>query len=138
MSFHMQEQGSRFIAELLAGSGQRINGMYIECSRSGGVDVCCPRNPAYFEAAKNIAYARVAISHAYVGPDLGIHFDALVSRNDFNQKYKQGSVLACATLACFKDDNPANDIFICTTEFPKAVTVPADAFVTVHTCIKLG
>lgn len=138
MNFYTQEQGKKFLAELLAGSGKHINGMYVECAPA---DAAGQRDAAYFErlkAVKNANYARIAISNAYADDANVVHFDALVRKEDFIKKCRNNSALACATLVHMVDDNPANDIFIVTTGFESGAVITGSSYTVVNTSIKLS
>lgn len=141
MSFYLQKSGQQFFADMLAGSPLRINGMYVEATKTESPTAPCTRDSSYFEALKKdkeTNYARVALTNAYTDKDLIVHFDAMVREEDFVKKYKRNTTLACATLVCMKDNDPAHDIFICTTNFDKPIAVSNSTYTVINTSIKLG
>lgn len=131
MSCMIHRTGQKFFADMLAGSCCKINGMYIEY---GDDDIGIgARDLAYFEARDN--YIRTGISSAYVADDLSVHFTATVCPGELPDG---GATLRCVTLVCIKDNNPSNDIMICTMRLKAPVTASDQAYTVVHTSMKLG
>lgn len=138
MSFTMQADGRKFLAEMLAGSSKKINGMYVEYGTgSAGV-----RNSEYFknlEKGGAAGFARVAVTNAYVAPDgCTVHFDGMVCTGDLTGTPVKGAKLTCATLACLDGEHPENDVLVCTVDFGSPVQIVKGAYTAIHTSMKLG
>lgn len=139
MSFTMQETGPKFLAELIAGSGKKINGMYVEYSTSA--KAAGARTHEYFRTIKDqktAGYGRVAITNAYVDDKMCVHFDALVCPGDMTGTVPAKARLVCATLVHMEDDNPENDTLLWTVDFSSPVHLSKETYTTVHTSMRLG
>lgn len=137
MSFILQKDGRKFLAELLAGSSSRINGMYVEF----GTGAAGKRDLEYFANLKSggtSGYARIAVSNAYVDPDCTVHFNGLLCKEDLPADTPAGVVLNCATLACLDSDKPEKDRLICTVDFTCPVMISDGAYTAIHTSMKIG
>lgn len=131
MSCMIHKTGQRFLSDMLAGSPYRINGMYIEYGDAEiGIGT---RDLEYFESRD--AYIRTGISNAYVDNDLVVHFTATICPGELPI---DGATLRCVTLACLKDNNPSNDIMVCTMKLKEPVVASDQAYTVVHTSMKLG
>lgn len=139
MNFTMQYAGPKFLAELIAGSGLKINGMYVEYStkeKAAGV-----RSHEYFrdlKNAKSAGYGRVAITLSYVDDSNTVHFDALVNKQDLTGSVPARAKYVCATLVHMQDSNPENDVLLWTVSFTDPVPVTNSEYTTIHTSMKLG
>lgn len=141
MNFTMHSQGLRFLADMLAGSGRKINGMYVEYGNGG----CAAgaRDLNYFagldKQGTGCGYARVAITNAYVDDTLRVHFDAIVCHGDLvGGAPGTDSAFTCATLIHMPDSNPANDLLVCTIGLAAPVRIVGGASTSVHTSMRLG
>ena len=134
----MQAEGHKFLAEMLAGSGKKINGMYVEYGTgSAGV-----RNSEYFknlEKGGAAGFARVAVTNAYVDADgCTVHFDSMVCTGDLTGIPVKGAQLTCATLACLDSEHLEDDVLVCTVDFGSPIPIVKGAYTAIHTSMKLG
>ena len=137
MSCRMQENGRRFLAEMLAGSGRKINGMYVEYGnvpRQTG-----KRDRAYFdELARQDdgGYVRLSVANAYVDKDLTTLFSAMVRLQDTKLAGTDGTELGCVTLVS-EGRQEDEDVLICTFDFPEAMKIVGNAYTTIRCGINL-
>lgn len=125
MSSKLQKDGIPFILGMIAGSGLKINGMYVEYGQPDQIH-SGERNLTYFDQIKSdrkAGYARIGISHAEVSQG-GVKFTSLLCPSDLNDgKVNKGVYICCVTLVCIKDSNPANDVFIYTADIESSPVV---------------
>lgn len=138
MSGLLQKEGIPFILGMIAGSGLKINGMYVEYGQPGQFSAG-PRDAGYFAAlgqGRKCGYTRVGVTHSDVVAG-GVCFTSLVCPSDINNgKVNHGVCVVCVTLVCMKDDNPANDVFIYTADIPDS-PVMNGASITVNVGMRL-
>lgn len=140
MSFYIQDSGHKFIAELLAGSGLKINGIYVEYGSEA--IAAGKRSIEYYKKlmdSTEAGCARVAITDSYVDDSNVIHFNALVCHGDLKGvPLTSGMSLSCVSIAYMPDMNMTNDIIICTTDLKYPVKLVDNAYTSVHTSMRLG
>jgi len=133
--------GSRFLAELLAGSDKRINGMYVEYT-SDPVTFNTDKTPAYFEGllhSKNAGYARIPVQSVTIDKDGIVVFTGLLTSEDLKGgKLIKASALTGATLVHMQDDITAHDTLIYSTLFTQPVAVLKGVYTNVSVKLAIG
>lgn len=137
MSFVVTDAGRRFLATMLSGSPDRIDGMYVEY---GGSRAAVSRDSAYYaglDGCDSCGYARVAVSNTSVDASNTVCFNAVVDMSDFKHAYAESlevSGIALVHLGSTK----ADDIVVATMSLERPVTVTKGAYTTVHARMSLG
>lgn len=128
------------ISGILTGSGQCINGMYIEY-RTGNAAEGAARTHEYFHNISNggtAGYAVVPVSNAY-RKDGKAYFQALVSYEDFKgDKPSATGKITAATLVHIPDGIQTRTQFVYTAVFSSPVQIVENSCTTIDICLNIG
>lgn len=133
--------GKRALAEILAGNGTQINGMYIIYS-STPIDAAPDVDLEYLDnlVASGVGgYARVPITGAQVDDTGAVMFAAMVTTADIEGcQPTQDSKVRAAVLVCMKDSIMANDKFVYSTIMKDPVQLVPGAYMTINVKMVIG
>ena len=137
----LRMDGARFLAEMLAGSGKKINGLYVEYGTTAPTFVD-DHGPSYYEGllhSQDGGYARIPVQSAAVCEDGGVLFTGLVTGSDLKgARITRNSVLTGAALVHMPDDIVANDIILYATLFTSPVKVVKGAYTNISVKLAIG
>lgn len=137
MSYYIQEDGRKFFAEMIAGSGLKLDTMYVEYG-PGAVRDPGKRDTEYFETLRKSADSGVVKTHvanSYVDGSCIVHFTCMVRLDDLRLHGVEGAPLGCVTLA-HADDH--GDILVCTFSLPDDIKLIPGAYTTIRCSIDMG
>jgi hypothetical protein len=137
MSCKIQKAGKRFLAEMLAGSGRRIDGMYVEYGnvpkRTG------LRDREYFDnlsRQEDAGYVRLSVANSYVDDNLASIFTAMVRLQDTRLADADSTELGCVTLVSEGRDE-RDDVLVCTFDFDESMKIVGNAYTTIRCGISM-
>jgi hypothetical protein len=136
MSYYIQAEGRRFFAGMIAGSGQKLDTMYVEYGpkASGEPGV---RDSEYYGAlcaSKDSGLIVTRVAHAHVDENCVVHFTGMV-RLDDAMKTDGNVALGCVTLAHHDEHG---DVLVCTFSLPAGIKLIPGAYTTVRCSIDMG
>ncbi len=143
MSGFLQDEGRRLVAEMLAGSGRKVDGMYVEWAVSSALETSrgpssrCTRE--YFSklsGRKDAGYVRVRVFNAYVDDGMAVHYNTMLMRDDFPKSRSRLYVTGVTLVSLGR--TPSDDVLVFSSDFDKPVAVSDGVYTTVHSSIRLG
>lgn len=137
MSFYMQDNGWKFIAGIIAGSPEKIDGMYAEYS-SGSLNAGARSRDTYADMPEGSGYIRLRITNTYVDEDAVIHFTAYLTAADIPGDVPAGACIRCATLVSLDNVSADNDKLICTVDISSPIALNHSEYIVIHAGLKLG
>lgn len=136
MSFYMQKDGLKFLAGMLAGSGAKIDGMYVEYSRDR--IAAGERSHDKYSLDANIGYIRIPVANAYVDDTGAVIFTGYMTKNDASTGIPLDACIQCVTLVSMDKASVADDIVICTVELKNDIKLLDNSYTVVRAGIRLG
>lgn len=136
MTFFMQRDGWKFLANMIAGSSLKIDGMYAEYSDSG--IVINERSHDKYKLDSNIKYIRVPIANAYVDDNNVVNFTGYIDESDIPKDISENSAIRCITLVSFDKEYPDRDILVSTVGLKAPVKLLNNTYIVLHAGFKLG
>lgn len=136
MSYYIQADGRRFFAGMIAGSGQKLDTMYIEYG-SDAAENPGRRDSEYYAAlcaAKGSGIIVTPVSHSYVDENCVVHFTGMVRLEDTKRHDVESVHLGCVTLA----HHGEKDTLVCTFKLPDGIKLVPGAYTTVRCSIDMG
>ena len=136
MSYYIQADGRRFFAGMIAGSGLRLNTMYVEYGPDAS-ERPGKRDAEYYAAlcaSKNSGMVVVPVSHSYVDENCVVHFTGMVRLEDTGLQPAGNVRLGCVTLA----HRGEQDALVCTFKLPDGIELVPGAYTTVRCSIDMG
>lgn len=137
MSYYIQENGRRFLAGMISGSGLKLDTMYIEYGPRAS-DKPGRRDTEYFDALEQAEGSGVLVqqvANAYVDDNCVVHFTCMVRLDDTRLNDNGDVRLGCVTLAHMDEHGP---VFVCTFSLPVGTKLIQGAYTTVRCSIDMG
>ena len=116
MNYNFQKGGCKVIADILSGSGEKLNGIYVTYAGADAVSVPEVDRQYFEQLAKRSAcgYARIPVRSCQSFADGSLMFTGLLSASDLiGSKPTKRSRITTATLVSLNED-PTKDRFVYT------------------------
>jgi hypothetical protein len=140
MNYTFQKGGNKIIADILSGSGEKLDGIYV--TYAGADAEAAPEvDRKFFEyLAKRAAcgYARIPVRSCTVDADGNMMFTGLLSASDLiGSKPTKRSRITTATLVSMNED-PTKDRFVYTALLATQTPLVAGAHIVIDLHMKIG
>lgn len=140
MKYTFQRGGNKIIADILSGSGEKLDGIYV--TYAGADAEAAPEvDRKFFEyLAKRPAcgYARIPVRSCTVDADGNMMFTGLLSASDLiGSKPTKRSRITTATLVSMNED-PTKDRFVYTALLTSQIPLVAGTHIVIDLHMKIG
>lgn len=136
MSFYMQKDGWKTIAGILAGSCNKIDGMYAEFS-TGPLEAG-ERSHDKYMLDNSIKYVRIPVATASVDKDGSVVYTGYLSAENMPKDIPTDAVIRCITLVSMDKNSPADDILVGTVSLKAPVKLVDNTYIVLHAGMKIG
>lgn len=136
MSFYMQKDGWPFIAGIIAGSGRKIDGMYVEYA-AAPIDVGERSYDKYISGALGLSHVRVPVANAFISDGSKVNFTAYINTADMEVEPAHDMRVQCATMVSM-GDSAQDDVFLFTVNLSRPIQLLGNAYIVVHTGMVIG
>ena len=136
MSYYIQADGNRFFAGMIAGSGLKLNKMYVEYGPRAEAEPGL-RDAEYYAAlcsSNDSGILVVPVAHVHVDENCVVHFTGMVRLEDTKLRDAESVRLGCVTLA----NHGEKDTLVCTFKLPDGIKLVPGAYTTVRCSIDMG
>ena len=140
MKYEFQKGGAKVIADILSGSGEKLDGIYVTYAGSDA-EAAPEVDRKYFEyMAKRpgCGYARIPVRNCQSSADGSLMFTGLLSASDLiGSKPTKRSRITTATLVSMNED-PTKDRFVYTALLATQTPLVAGAHIVIDLHMKIG
>lgn len=140
MNYLFQKGGCKVIADILSGSGEKLDGIYVTYGPSD--EKAAPEvNRKFFEyltKRSGYGYARIPVRNCIAGADGGMMFTGLLSASDLiGSKPTRRTRITTATLVSMNED-PTKDRFVYTALLATQAPLVAGTHIVIDLHMKIG